>query len=253
MPHSSTERFSSRVDNYVRYRPGYPQEVIELLKTDCGLTSDSIVADIASGTGIFSKLLLENGNPVFGVEPNAKMRSAGEEYLAAFPIFTSIAGTAEATTLGTHSVDFVTAAQAAHWFNLAEARKEFLRILKPGGWVVLLWNERRIDFNPFLRDYEQLLLAYATDYKEVRHEQTTKTIHGFFSPGKVQSRIFETTQYLDYAALQGRLLSSSYAPPADHRNHEPMLKELQRIFDATNVNGQIAMEYNTLVYYSQLT
>ncbi|HEX4489010.1 MAG TPA: class I SAM-dependent methyltransferase, partial [Terriglobales bacterium] len=201
MPHSSTERFSSRVDNYVRYRPGYPQEVIEPLRTDCGLTSDSIVADIASGTGIFSKLLLENGNQVFGVEPNAKMRSAGEEFLAAFPNFTSIAGTAEATTLGNHSVDFVTAAQAAHWFSLAESRKEFLRILKPGGWVVLLWNERRIEFSLFLRDYEQLLLTYATDYTEVRHEQTTKTIHDFFSPGKVQSRIFEITQYLDYAAL----------------------------------------------------
>src|SRR3954464_7691119 len=99
MPHSSTERFSSRVDNYVRYRPSYPQDVIELLRNECGLTPESIVADVASGTGIFSKLLLENGNRVFGVEPNAKMRVAGEEYLAAFPKFTSVAGTAEATTL----------------------------------------------------------------------------------------------------------------------------------------------------------
>jgi ubiquinone/menaquinone biosynthesis C-methylase UbiE len=253
MAHSSTERFSSRVDNYVRYRPGYPREAVDLLKTECGLTPESTVADVASGTGIFSKLLLENGNTVFGVEPNAKMRSAGEEYLAAFPRFASVAGTAEATTLADHSVNFVTAAQAAHWFNLAEARKEFLRILKPAGWVVLLWNERRVDSTPFLRDYERLLLTCATDYNEVRHEQTTKTIHEFFSPATVQSRIFENAQYLDYAALEGRLLSSSYAPPADHPNHEPMLKELKRIFDSTNANGQVAMEYNTLVYYSQLS
>ena len=80
-----TQRFSSRVENYVRYRPGYPQAVLDLLKSECGLTPDSVVADIASGTGIFSRLLLENGNQVFGVEPNSAMRSAGEEFLAGYP------------------------------------------------------------------------------------------------------------------------------------------------------------------------
>src|ERR1700730_12549641 len=139
--HQPTERFSSRVDNYVRYRPGYPSQVLELLKAECGFISQSRVADIAFGTGIFTKLLLENGNHVFGVEPNANMRRAGEQYLASFPNFTSVAGTAEATTLAGGSVHFVTAAQAAHWFNLVEARREFARILKPGGWTVLLWNE----------------------------------------------------------------------------------------------------------------
>jgi SAM-dependent methyltransferase len=246
---SSTERFSSRVDNYVRFRPGYPRQVIELLKAECGLTSSSVVADVASGTGIFSKLLLENGNPVFGVEPNAGMRQAGEQYLAALPGFTSVDGTAEATSLAAKSIDFITAAQAAHWFRLQETRKEFLRILKPGGWAVLVWNERRVESSAFLRDYEQLLLTFATDYKEVRHEQTTKTIHEFFNPSVFRSRSFDNSQELDYAALEGRLLSSSYVPPAN----ESMLKELRRIFDAGQADGKVAFEYNTLVYYSQLS
>jgi SAM-dependent methyltransferase len=247
-----TERFSSRVENYVRYRPGYPSEVLGLLKTECGLTSKSIVADIAFGTGIFTRLLLENGNRVFGVEPNTNMRLAGEEYLASFPQFTSVAGTAESTTLAGKSVDFVTAAQAAHWFNLAEARKEFARILKPQGWVVLLWNERRIDSSAFLRSYEQLLLTYGLDYKEVRHEHTTTTIHQFFEASPCRSHTFESIQHLDYDGLEGRLLSSSYIPPAGHPSYEPMLKELKRTFEAAQISGKVALEYNTLVYFAQL-
>src|SRR5437879_9326158 len=171
MPASNaTSRFSDRVENYVRYRPGYPPQALETLKAECGLSADYVIADIASGTGIWTRLLLENGNRVFGVEPNAEMRTAGERLLAGFSRFTSIKGTAESTTLPDRSVDLVTAAQAAHWFDRPRARREFLRILKPGGWLVLLWNERRTDSRPFLRDYEQLLLTYGTDYQEVRHE-----------------------------------------------------------------------------------
>jgi ubiquinone/menaquinone biosynthesis C-methylase UbiE len=139
----STRRFSSRVGNYVRYRPAYPSAVLDLLKSDCSLTAASVIADVAAGTGIFTRMLLENGNRVFGVEPNVEMRKAGEEFLRAYPHFTSVAGTAEATTLADHSVDVVTAAQAAHWFDRGQARREFIRICRPGGWTVLLWNERR--------------------------------------------------------------------------------------------------------------
>jgi ubiquinone/menaquinone biosynthesis C-methylase UbiE len=254
MPASdATERFSSRVENYVRYRPGYPSEVIELLKRECGLTSDSIIADIAFGTGIFTRRLLENGNRVFGVEPNADMRRAGESFLAGYPSFTSVAGTAEATTLPDHSMDFVTAAQAAHWFDLKKTRKEFIRITKPAGWSVLLWNERRTDSTPFLREYEQLVFDYGTDYKEVRHERTTETIHEFFSPTVFHSRMFENHQEIDCAGLEGRLLSSSYTPPPDHPQHNPMLAELRRMFEAHQANGKVVLEYSTRVYYAQLS
>jgi ubiquinone/menaquinone biosynthesis C-methylase UbiE len=169
---NSTQRFSSRVDTYVRFRPSYPKQIVETLEKHCGFTDHSVVADIASGTGIFTKLLLEHGNRVYGVEPNAEMRRAGEEFLAAYPNFTSVTGTAEATTLSSYSVDFVTAAQSGHWFDRQKSRQEFARILKPEGWAVLVWNERKTDSTPFLRDYEDLLLRYGTDYNEVRHEHT---------------------------------------------------------------------------------
>jgi ubiquinone/menaquinone biosynthesis C-methylase UbiE len=248
----ATQRFSSRVDNYIRYRPGYPREIIELLRSECGLTPDSVIADIAFGTGIFTRLLLENGNRVFGLEPNADMRRAGEEFLRNHRNFTSVEGTAEETTLPDHSVDFLTAAQAAHWFDLKKTRREFQRILKSDGWVVLIWNERRMDATAFLRDYEQLLLKYGTDYQEIRHERTTATIDNFFAPSPFRQRTFDSIQEFDYAGLEGRLLSSSYAPSIDKPSHEPMLKNLRQIFDDHQKNGRVAFEYDTKVFYGQL-
>jgi SAM-dependent methyltransferase len=253
MPASNaTSRFSDRVANYVLYRPGYPAEVIQELKAECGLASSHVVADIAWGTGIWTRMLLENGNPVFGVEPNAEMRAAGERLLAAFPRFTSLAGTADVTTLADHSVDFITAAQAAHWFDRERARREFARILKPGGWLVLLWNERLKDSTNFLRDYEQLLRTYGTDYEDVRHERTTAAVGEFFDPTPFQERVFEMRQEFDYAGVEGRLLSSSYAPGPEHAQHAPMLDELRRIFDTGCVEGRVEFEYKTRLYFGRL-
>jgi SAM-dependent methyltransferase len=248
----STRRFSSRVGNYVRYRPAYPSAALDLLKSDCGLTNASVVADIASGTGIFTRMLLENGNRVFGVEPNAEMRKAGDEFLRAYSHFTSVAGTAEATTLADRSVDLVTAAQAAHWFDREQARHEFIRICPPGSWTVLLWNERRTGSTPFLRAYEQLLVEYGTDYQDVRSERTTEQIETFFAPTRFQARTFDYHQDFDYPALEGRLLSSSYTPQAGDARYAPMLRELRRIFDAHHVQGRLTFEYDTRVYYGQL-
>jgi ubiquinone/menaquinone biosynthesis C-methylase UbiE len=248
-----TLRFSSRVENYIRYRPGYPGEVLETLRAECGMTPAAVVADIACGTGIFTRILLENGNRVIGVEPNQAMREAAENLLSGYPRFTAVAGTAEETTLPDQSVDFATAAQAAHWFNLPRARREFARILKPRGWAVLIWNERSTDTTPFLRAYEDLLIAYGTDYLQIRHEHTTDNIGSFFAPAPFEWRVFATQQDFDYAELEGRLLSSSYAPLADHPRHAPMLQELRRIFDAHQQNGRVGMEYRTRMYYGRLS
>ncbi len=254
MPTSNaTSRFSDRVENYVRYRPGYPPQALQVLKSECGLAPGHSMADLASGTGIWTRILLENGNPVFGVEPNAEMRQAGERLLAGFPKFTSIEGTAEATTLRNGSVDFVTAAQAAHWFDRERARREFARILRPGGWLVLLWNERLTDSTPFLRDYEQLLLTFGTDYDDVRHERTTDAVNEFFDPAPFLERVFPTRQEFDYAGLEGRLLSSSYAPGPEHPRHPAMLRELRRVFDAHAVAGRAVFEYKTRVYFGRLS
>ncbi len=253
MPASNaTSRFSDRVENYVRYRPGYPDEVLRVLERECGLASRHVVADIASGTGIWTRMLLENGNPVFGVEPNLEMRQAGERLLAGFANFTSVAGTAEATTLADESVDFVTAAQAAHWFDREPAQREFARILKPGGWLVLLWNERLTDSTPFLRDYEQLLLKYGTDYGDVRHERTTDEVNQFFDPVPFQERVFPLRQEFDFAGIEGRLLSSSYAPGPEHPRYAPMLAALRQLFDLHAVAGRVAVDYKTRVYFGQL-
>jgi len=225
---------------------------VQSLTGECGLAPSHVIADIASGTGIWTRALLELGNPVFGVEPNAEMREAGERLLAAFPRFTSVAGTAEATTLPDHSIDFVTAAQAAHWFDREQARREFIRILKPGGWLVLLWNERVADSTRFLRDYEQLLQTYGTDYEDVRHERTTAAVNEFFDPHPYQERVFAMRQEFDYTGVEGRLLSSSYAPGQGHPRHDSMLLELRRIFDAGSVEGKVALEYKTRVYFGRL-
>jgi len=253
MPASNaTSRFSDRVENYVRYRPGYPTETLSALHLECGLQPSSVIADVASGTGIWTRMLLENGNRVFGVEPNGDMRQAGDRLLASFPNFTSVEGKAEATTLPDRSVDFVTAAQAAHWFDRRRARQEFARILKPGGWLVLLWNERLIDTTPFLREYEELLLEFGTDYQDVRHERTTDAVNEFFDPLPYRERTFPMRQDFDYAGLEGRLLSSSYAPGPGHAKHEPMLAALERIFEDRAVNGRVGFEYTTRVYFGRL-
>lgn len=250
---NATSRFSDRVENYVRYRPGYPRETIHALRTECGLHPEHVVADIASGTGIWTRMLLENGNRVFGVEPNAGMREAGEQLLAEFPMFTSVAGSAEATTLPNASVDFVTAAQAGHWFDRARSRLEFARVLRPEGWLVLLWNERETDSTPFLRDYEQLLLAFGTDYEDVRHERTTDSVNEFFDPAPFEERSFAMRQDFDYTGLEGRLLSSSYAPGPGHPKHEPMLGALRQLFEQHAAGGRVAFEYKTRLYFGHLT
>jgi SAM-dependent methyltransferase len=246
-------RFSTRVENYIKYRPGYPAETLDILQRDCGLTAASLIADVGSGTGILSELFLRNGNKVFGIEPNTPMRTAGEQLLNAFENFVSIDGAAEATTLEPHSVDFITAAQAFHWFKRSEARSEFKRILKPEGSVVLIWNERLIDSTAFLRDYEGLLLRYGTDYQEIRHENVEPEIADFFAPASFQLKSLPNFQHFDFEAFKGRVYSSSYAPEPGHINFEPMVSSLEELFNAHNQDGIVTFEYETKIYYGHLT
>jgi SAM-dependent methyltransferase len=249
---NATQRFSDRVDNYIRYRPGYPAAILHLLRERCGLTPQARIADIGFGTGLFTRLLLGNGNTVFGIEPNPEMREAGERLLSGFPNFRGAGGTAEKTTLEEHGVDFITAAQAAHWFDREPARREFLRILKPGGWLVLLWNERLTEGSPFLVEYERLLLEFGTDYAEVRHEKTTAVIREFFAPSPHELATFATQQVFDFAGLEGRVFSSSYIPgPGDPRS-VPLRAALRTLFDRHQANGTVAFDYATKVFFGRL-
>ena len=247
-----TTRFSSRVENYIRYRPHYPHAVLTYLQEHCRLTTDAMIADVGSGTGILAALFLQNGNRVYGVEPNREMREAGARLLQEYGRFTSVAGTAEATTLAAASVDFVTAGQAFHWFEPSQARAEFQRILKPEGWVVLVWNERREVKNPLGQAYEQLLHTYAPEYGAVTHKRIDEDHLRDFFGGEFQFDTFCNSQHFDYAGLKGRLFSSSYAPEPSHPNHTPMLTELQQIFDMYQVGGQVVFAYDTQIYCGRL-
>jgi len=246
---SPTERFSDRVENYVKFRPSYPPGVIATLREECGLSPASVVADIGSGTGILTRVLLETGAEVIGVEPNSGMRSAAERLLAKFPRFTSRDGRAEATGLVPSSVDMITAAQAFHWFDWDQTKSEFTRILKPGGWVALIWNKRRTD-SAFGQAYESLLLRCAAEYSAVDHRRVTDDdIAAFFAPAEVTTATFENFQTFDFESLKGRVMSSSYAPTEEDPRHHLLMAGLRSIFDSHAEHGAVRFEYDTHMYY----
>jgi ubiquinone/menaquinone biosynthesis C-methylase UbiE len=253
----SVARFTSRVENYVRYRPRYPRAVLETLVSQCGLMPQSRVADIGSGPGKLTELFLENGNSVYAVEPNAAMRQAAERLLSKYPGFHSVAGNAEATSLPDHSVDFVVAGQAFHWFDHLKARAEFQRVLKPSGWVALVWNAREREKTPFVSGYERLLQKYRggnprVDHQEIPQEVFAAFFGGSFKSGGFYVQTFPHFQDLDRAGLEGRVLSSSHTPEPGHPNYAPLLAELRKLFDTTQVNGLVRLEYTTAIYYGHL-
>jgi len=246
------KRFTNRVEDYVKYRPNYPNKVLDLFVSEMNFRASSVVADIGSGTGISARMFLENGNTVFGVEPNAPMRAAAEKFLADFPKFRSVEGTAENTKLADKSVDFVVSAQAFHWFDRVQTRKEFERILNGEGLVALIWNERQLDTTAFLRGYESLLIEFGTDYETVRHENITKeTLQDFFQTDFRQA-VFQNKQTVDFEGLKGRMLSSSYIPSKEDLRFEEMLENLETLFAEHAENGKIDIFYTTKVFYGQI-
>jgi SAM-dependent methyltransferase len=249
----SVDRFTSRVETYAKYRPGYPFEIVDLLKRECGLTPESLVADVGSGTGKLTELFLTNGNVVFGVEPNSSMRAVAESLFKHQTAFRGIDGSAEATTLPGISVDLITVGQAFHWFEPVKTRAEWVRILKPGGWAALIWNERELVTTPFLNDYEQLMLDFGTDYQDVRHENAEAQIAGFFAPDEFFLRSFPNRQVFDFDGLSGRVRSSSYTPEPGSPKFEPMMQQLKTIFDKHQKNGYVNFNYETKVFYGHLS
>jgi SAM-dependent methyltransferase len=250
----SISRFTRTVENYVKYRPGYPLAVVEFLGRACQLTNEATIADVASGTGFLAEIFLKNGNRVIGIEPNTDMRAAGQQHLRHYPRFTSISATAEATTLEPHSMDMITVGQAFHWFDQEKARQEFTRILKPDGWVVLAWNIARNN-TPFMIAYEQIwknYLAPQADNAVTDGQAIEAGLRAWYAPGAVNFEAFDNSQTVDFDGLQGRILSSSYSPTPEHPRYASMLEELEAIFHAHQVNGKVAIEYECRVCYGQL-
>jgi SAM-dependent methyltransferase len=248
-----TQRFTSRVSDYAKYRPGYPPALLHALHERAGLSAGQKVADVGAGTGIFSRLLAEFGCDVFGVEPNAAMRDAAAASARGLARFHPVDGSAEKTTLPAESVDWVTAAQAFHWFDRPAFRAECVRILKPEGYVALVWNDRLLQGSPFLLGYEQLLHDFSLDYTKVRNKNIADTdLAKFFDPAEMDKVIVPSEQRFDFDGLRGRLCSSSYTPQPDHPKFSAMMASLRKLFDRTNVNGQVVMAYETVAYYGQL-
>ncbi|HEU5078707.1 MAG TPA: class I SAM-dependent methyltransferase [Opitutaceae bacterium] len=246
---SNTERFSDRVENYVRYRPTYPEAVLRHLREHAGLNANAFVADIGSGTGIFSRLLLPECARVYAVEPNAAMRGAAENASRDNPKFVSVARPAESTGLPDRSVDLITAAQAFHWFDIAACQREFTRILKPGGKIAIIWNERLVNASPLLRDYEELLKRHATDYEKVNHATNdVSKVRAFFGDRPFSTVEFPNEQRFDEAGFRGRFLSSSYAPNVGHPGYEAADQALRECFRRHQREGSIAFLYTTKVY-----
>lgn len=250
---SPTQRFSNRVKNYLRFRPGYPTEAIQYLQAECGLNSDAIIADVGSGTGKLTEQLLPRAKRVFAVEPNPEMRAAAEKLLGHHSNFTSISAPAEDTGLPAQSIDLIVAGQAFHWFDQKRAKAEFTRILKPGGWVALLWNDRQTDTTPFLIAYEELLREFGTDYERVNHRRiTSEPLREFFgSTPKLQT--FPYGQEFDFDGLKGRLFSSSYAPAEGEPGCDAMLQRLREIFNTHQQNGRVEFLYTTQLFCGPLS
>lgn len=245
------ERFTDRVSNYSRFRPSYPESLIASL-ADFGLARGANVADIGSGTGILTELLLAAGTEVFAVEPNEPMRREAEARLGGSPGFHSIAASAESTSLPDRSMDLITAAQAFHWFDASETRREWARILKPGGWVALIWNERD-DSTEVGKSYGALANAFV-EQQEARRRlaQPTATIAEFFAPYEVKRLALKNHQDLDLDGLIGRAMSSSYWPKSGP-DFEKSLQKLKSIFESHAQSGLVRINYVTEVFLGQLT
>ncbi len=241
------KRFSNRVENYIKYRPSYPLEIINFLKERNILAKNTIIADIGSGTGILTKIFLDNGNQVYGIEPNKDMREAAEKILHGYTNFISLEGSAESTGLEEYSIELIVAGQAFHWFFVERTKREFKRILKPNGNVALIWNNRGKAGTDFNNSYENFILKYGTDVREVRKNEGNVNL--FFN---YQKETFYNFQELDFTSFKGRVLSSSYIPLADTPIFPKMILELEDLFNKHQRNGIIKIEYDTEIYLGKL-
>lgn len=246
-------RFTHTVENYIKYRPGYPQPLFDFLQTVLNLTPSTVIADIGSGTGKSTEPFLKLGNPVFAVEPNQEMRQAAEQLLEHFPNFKSINGSAEATTLPAQSIDFIVAGTAFHWFEPKATRQEFQRILKPDAWVLLIWNVRDIERSTLMSAYDDFLLQYSIDYSQVKDVYGSSAgFDTFFGVGNWQQTSFSNFQIFDFDSLIGRYLSSSFALTENHPNFAAAKAALRVIFDQHQEDGKVTFLYNTVLYYGKL-
>ena len=247
----STRRFTRRADYYAKFRPTYPPEAIRLLREETGLKASDVIADLGSGTGLLSRLFLENGNLVFAVEPNGSMRRHAEKALAGFPRFVSVAGTAERTTLPRRSIDLIAVGQALHWFEPKRAVKEFSRISKPSASLCVLYNERKEE-GEFMLAYEELVRRNERDRAKVPNVDG-EYARRFFRGERYSTFTIPNSQVLDLDGLLGRLLSASYIPaPNEKSRYAKLRKDVRRTFDTYNSGGCVTIVYDTTIFIGKV-
>lgn len=247
-----TQRFSNRVAEYVRYRPGYPTALIPVLEETGVLRKDSKIADIGSGTGLSSRPFLEAGYTVYGIEPNAAMRQAAEEGLSDFSTFISMDADAYHTILEKNLIDAIVCAQSFHWLDSAKALAEFQRILKAYGHVVLIWNDRKAD-DPFMQAYQNIIDTFSIDYKEINHLHITdEMLQKWYQPETMQKITLSYEQKFDLQGLIGRTLSCSYMPDRMHPRFPEMEEQLTMLFNQFQQNGIVIFAYTTRVYIGKI-
>lgn len=243
-------KFTGRADIYAKHRPSYPEAFIEYLYSKAGFNKDSVIADIGSGTGILTQLLLGKGSFVYGVEPNADMRKAAEQELAQYKNFASVNQSAESTGLKDRSVDFVTAAQAFHWFDRQKFKAECQRILKEKGKAVLVWNSRDMS-NEFVQKCDELNRAYCPDYKGFSggmNHDSSGAFADFFKDGLYDCVVFQNDLMFDLNGFIGRSLSASYAPKEGADHYEPYVSGLKQLFELYGDSGSLRMPNLTRTY-----
>lgn len=245
---NSKSRFTGRAESYSRYRPSYPDALLDILRKEGSLTPESIVGDIGSGTGILTELFLKNGNTVFAVEPNTEMRQTAERLLSGYANFRSVAGSAEETTLPDSSVDLVTAGQSFHWFSPPEARKEFSRISR-NSMVAVIYNSRDHTGSGFNLDYEKLIGEYGRNFSRVGSAYG-RELSDFFSD---YSRFtFPNPKKLDLEGLTGRLLSASYMPVEGEERYGEMLDSIREVFERNREGDTVTMQMTTEMFLGKV-
>lgn len=244
------DKFNGMGKVYSKYRPSYPLNFVDYLFTDVGMSQSSIIADVGSGTGILTRQLLEKGSNVYGIEPNADMRVIAETNLNNFPGFTSVSGSAENTTIDDNSVDYITVAQAFHWFDREKFKKECQRILKPEGKVILVWNTRDNENELVIENYE-VNRKYCPNFKGFSDGMYGKTNNDDFSDffnGEYETKVFLNNLIFDMDGFIGRNLSASYALKSNDAQYNDYVNELKKIYEKYSNNGQLIMPNLTRSY-----
>jgi SAM-dependent methyltransferase len=249
---NNTMKFTGKAGLYAAARPSYSTALFDFLYEEAGMTEASIIADIGSGTGIFSQALLERGSTVYSVEPNADMRQTAEIKLNAYAHFHSVNGTAEHTALLVGTADFITVAQAFHWFDAVKFKSECQRILKPNGAVILIWNSR-VATSELVQENASIFERYCPSFTGFSEgmEQDDAKIADFFNYD-YECRRYEHDLYLDKETFIARNLSASYSLKETDRDYASYIAELESLFHKYAVDGRLTMPNETVAYLGTL-